>query len=56
MNKFIGVHCDIKIYGQIICSHMNILFTIYFDPTLANTLTCKTWTMNAPIYQVIALN
>ena len=56
MNKFIGVHCDIKIYGQIIHSHVNILFTIYCDQTLANTLSCKVWTANAPIYQVIALN
>ena len=55
-NKIIGVHCDMKIYGQIIRFHVNILFTVYCDLMLANTFSCKVWIVNAPIYQVIALN
>jgi len=31
-------------------------YTLYCDLTLANILSYNVWTVNAPIYQVIALN
>ena len=31
-------------------------YTVYCDLTLANTLSCNVWTVNAPIYQVVGLN